>query len=142
MTAAGVYAINTDKSAVVASGAVAGRWFASRLPHLGVPYRPAVKDLGVVHGQRAAERGLAACRWKDAVARLRRIALLPVLLRQRGWFIAAGALSAGAFGCAARLPSEALLQGMRSWVKHAVHKGSGLCPHQCLFPCFRSHLAR
>ena len=113
---------NRDKSGVrgsdiwltAAMRAVAG-------PQLGST--KVLKDLGVVQGSGPAETEVAMARWATACDRMARIARLAAPMLDKGRFVAAAALSAGAYGGSCREQPDKVMECMRRWVRHAVWSG-------------------
>jgi hypothetical protein len=93
--------VHYDKSGVRGSDArltAAMRAFAGPQPGS----TKVLTDLGVVQGSGPAETEVAKARWATACERMARIAKLAVPMLDKGRFVAAAALSAGAYGGSCR----------------------------------------
>ena len=123
--------VNLDKSGVrgsdarltAAMRAVAGPQLAGH---------KVLKDLGVIQGSGAAETEAAMSRWSTACDRMARIARLAVPMLAKGRFVAAAAMSVGAYGASCREQPDAVMDCMRRWVRHAVWSGGPAADYRVL----------
>ena len=82
-----------------------------------------LKDLGVVQGGGRSQTEAAMLRWSTACDRLLKIGKLSISMQAKGNFVAAAALSAGAYAATCRAQPDKVLHTMRRWVRHAVWQG-------------------
>ena len=89
-------------------------------------------DFGVIQGSGAAETEAAMGRWSTACDRLARIARLAVPMLAKGRFVAAAAMSVGAYGASCREQPDKIMECMRRWVRHAVWSGGPAADYRIL----------
>jgi hypothetical protein len=114
--------INTVKSGAVGSSRLLTRMMQLAAgPLFG--NTEALKDLGVIQGNGQQEAAAALQRWSTACDRLVKIGRLSCSMRVKGHFVAAAALSAGAYAASCRAQPDKVMDTMRRWVRHAVWQG-------------------
>ena len=109
------------KLRVLADGAE-DRW--ARGPQLALPVVGALKDLGVAQGLGKPAKELQAARARTACDRLKLVARLGLPRKSLSRLTAASGLTAGMFGAASHTYDSDMLGSLRSWVMHAMYRGS------------------
>ena len=98
------------------------RW--ARGPQLALPVVGALKDLGVAQGLGKPATDLQAARARTACDRLQLVARLGLPRKSLSRLTASSALPAGMYGAASHTYDSDMLTSLRSWVMHALYRGS------------------